>query len=264
MKNSIITEQGQDGERLVEMAHQTKKIVEDYGYSKEQMASIGIGGNIGLGVGSGRGTGNAKGKDSGGAVLSRVGGFFSGGISAKADGKVSDTDRQGLSEGLSVSEGTNSDKTMDVINSYIKQNSLKEGQGNETSDSKTFNHAYDEYKQKQQTLEAMENESKQLQKSMAVSKSSAFQVATNNQQEFFNYFTNHGDWTSSVTGKKFGDREALSHIQKRDKLVWEENSFTGDTTYYTAGTASISEAVAVNNALTDIARRVVERAVEQW
>ena len=64
----------------------------------------------------------------------------------------------------------------------------------------------------------MENESKQLQKSMAVSKSSAFQVATNNQQEFFNYFANHGDWTSSVTGKKFGDREALSHIQKRDKV----------------------------------------------
>lgn len=62
---------------------------------------------------------------------------------------------------------------------------------------------------------------------------------------------------SIVINMKMWDR-------KEDKLVWEENSFTGDTTYYTAGTASISEAVAVNNALTDIARRVVERAVEQW
>jgi conjugal transfer mating pair stabilization protein TraG len=217
-KSNVISEQGSRGEKLVEVANQTKNIAEDYGYSKEQMASIGIGGNIGLGVGSGRGAGNAKGKDSGGAVLSRVGGLFSGGISASADGKVSDTDRQGLSEGLSVLEVSSNDKVLDAINSYSRQNSLKEGQGDETSDSKTFNHAYDEYKQKQQTLEVMENESKQLQKSMAVSKSSAFQVATNNQQEFFNYFTNHGDWTSSVTGKKFGDREALSHIQKRDKV----------------------------------------------
>ena len=64
----------------------------------------------------------------------------------------------------------------------------------------------------------MENESKQLQKSVAVSQSSAFQVVKNNQQDFFNYFARHGDWTSSMDNKKFGYKDALSHIQKRDKV----------------------------------------------
>ena len=52
--------------------------------------------------------------------------------------------------------------------------------------------------------------------------------------------------------------------KKANTLIWQENNFTGDTTYYVSGATSISEAAAVNNALTDLARRVVERAVEQW
>jgi len=210
-KSSVISEYGHDGEKLVEIANQTKKIAEDYGYTKEQMASFGIGGNVGLG----KSPSGGKGKDGG---VSMIKGLVSAGISAGSDGKVSDSDKQGLTEGLSVTKGMSNDKVFDVMNSYSKQNNLKEGDGNESSDSKTFNQTYDEYKQKQKTLEVMENESKQLQKSVAVSKSSAFQVVKNNQQDFFNYFARHGDWTSSMDDKKFGYKDALSHIQKRDKV----------------------------------------------
>jgi len=41
-------------------------------------------------------------------------------------------------------------------------------------------------------------------------------------------------------------------------------SFTGNTSYFTTGTQAKSEATAVNDALTDLARRIVERTVEQW
>lgn len=49
-----------------------------------------------------------------------------------------------------------------------------------------------------------------------------------------------------------------------NKLVWEENNFTGDTTYFTTGTQAKSEDIAVNDALSDLSRRIVERTVEQW
>jgi len=54
---------------------------------------------------------------------------------------------------------------------------------------------------------------------------------------------------------------------KENQLVWQENNFTGDFTYFTsfstAGTPR-SEDAAVNDALDDLARRIVERTVEQW
>ena len=54
---------------------------------------------------------------------------------------------------------------------------------------------------------------------------------------------------------------------KENTLVWQENNFTGDFTYFTsfstAGTPR-SEDAAVNDALDDLARRIVERTVEQW
>lgn len=55
--------------------------------------------------------------------------------------------------------------------------------------------------------------------------------------------------------------------KKENKLVWEENGFTGDTTYFTSFTTAgvvKSEDVAINDALSDLARRVVERTVEDW
>ena len=52
--------------------------------------------------------------------------------------------------------------------------------------------------------------------------------------------------------------------RKESKLIWQENRFTGDTTYFTAGSQAKSEDTAVNDALDDLARRIVERTVEQW
>jgi hypothetical protein len=51
---------------------------------------------------------------------------------------------------------------------------------------------------------------------------------------------------------------------KENKLVWQENRFTGETTYFTMGPQAKSEDSAMNDALTDLARRIVERTVEQW
>ena len=51
---------------------------------------------------------------------------------------------------------------------------------------------------------------------------------------------------------------------REDKAVWQENNFTGDTTYFTRGSLAKSEDTAANDALADLSRRIVERAVEQW
>jgi len=49
-----------------------------------------------------------------------------------------------------------------------------------------------------------------------------------------------------------------------NKLIWEENNFIGDTTYFATGSQSKNEDQAVSDALTDLSRRIVERTVEQW
>ncbi|MCU0666539.1 MAG: LPS assembly lipoprotein LptE [Candidatus Omnitrophica bacterium] len=50
----------------------------------------------------------------------------------------------------------------------------------------------------------------------------------------------------------------------KDEVLWEEKGFTGDYTYFTSGPAAKSESVAINEAVNDLARRIVERTVEQW
>jgi len=50
----------------------------------------------------------------------------------------------------------------------------------------------------------------------------------------------------------------------REDYLWQENNFIGDTTYFTTGSLAKSESVAVKDALTDLARRVVERTIESW
>lgn len=51
---------------------------------------------------------------------------------------------------------------------------------------------------------------------------------------------------------------------KTGKPVWEEKSFTGETTYRTGGQLVKTEDQAVRDAEDDLARRVVERTVEAW
>ncbi|MFA4993207.1 MAG: LptE family protein [Candidatus Omnitrophota bacterium] len=58
--------------------------------------------------------------------------------------------------------------------------------------------------------------------------------------------------------------------QKENKLVWQENNFNGNSSFFTADAPSnvsqgnTSEDKAVTNAVEDLARRIVERTVEQW
>ena len=52
--------------------------------------------------------------------------------------------------------------------------------------------------------------------------------------------------------------------QRANTLLWEEGRFTGDTTYFALGSNVESESQALNRALTDLARRIVERSVENW
>jgi len=57
---------------------------------------------------------------------------------------------------------------------------------------------------------------------------------------------------------------------KENKLLWQEGNFNGNYSYFTefasanASTGSISEEAAVAKAIEDLARRIVERTVEQW
>jgi len=58
--------------------------------------------------------------------------------------------------------------------------------------------------------------------------------------------------------------------QKENKLVWEENNFNGNYSFFTSfaspnvSQGNTSEESAVTKAVEDLARRVVERTVEQW
>ncbi len=50
----------------------------------------------------------------------------------------------------------------------------------------------------------------------------------------------------------------------KDKPLWQEKNFVGDTTYFTRGPHAESETIAVTEAVEDLAKRVVERTIENW
>ena len=52
--------------------------------------------------------------------------------------------------------------------------------------------------------------------------------------------------------------------QQANTLLWEEPHFTGDTTYFALGVNAESESTALDRAITDLSRRIVERTVENW
>ena len=47
-------------------------------------------------------------------------------------------------------------------------------------------------------------------------------------------------------------------------ILWEESGFIGDTTYFALGANAESETAALARAIQDVARRIVERTVENW
>ena len=49
-----------------------------------------------------------------------------------------------------------------------------------------------------------------------------------------------------------------------NKILWTEKGFKGEATYNTTGNFATSEQVARDQALVDLARRVVERTIEGW
>ena len=54
-------------------------------------------------------------------------------------------------------------------------------------------------------------------------------------------------------------------INKKDsKVLLEEQNITGDTTYFTTGVLQKTETSAINDAMSDLARRIVNKIVENW
>ncbi len=48
------------------------------------------------------------------------------------------------------------------------------------------------------------------------------------------------------------------------EVMWSEPSFAGEATYFTTGPQAKSESAAVEDALVDLSRRIVERTLENW
>ena len=51
---------------------------------------------------------------------------------------------------------------------------------------------------------------------------------------------------------------------KTGKQIWQKNSFAGDSSYYPTGSQAKSEKAALDDAISDLARRIVEELVEAW
>ena len=50
----------------------------------------------------------------------------------------------------------------------------------------------------------------------------------------------------------------------KEEPLWEESNFVGEATYFRTGPLATSEDDAVDAAVKDLARRVVERTIENW
>jgi len=51
---------------------------------------------------------------------------------------------------------------------------------------------------------------------------------------------------------------------RKGETDWTESGFVGEATYFVTGASARSEEAAVEDAITDLARRIVERTVEAW
>lgn len=52
--------------------------------------------------------------------------------------------------------------------------------------------------------------------------------------------------------------------QKDSKVLFKEESVTGDATYFTAGPLQKTETAALNDVMADLARRIINKIVENW
>jgi hypothetical protein len=57
---------------------------------------------------------------------------------------------------------------------------------------------------------------------------------------------------------------SLTMKDAQGKILWEEPSFTGETSYFLTGPQAQSQSSAIDQALIDLATRVVERTTENW
>lgn len=51
---------------------------------------------------------------------------------------------------------------------------------------------------------------------------------------------------------------------RREEMVWDEPRFSGEATYFVSGSEATSEDSAIEEAISDLARRIVERTIENW
>jgi len=57
---------------------------------------------------------------------------------------------------------------------------------------------------------------------------------------------------------------SLELLNASGEVVWSEPDFSGDATYFVSGSQATSEESAVEAAIEDLARRIVERTIEDW
>ncbi|MBU1862638.1 MAG: hypothetical protein KKH94_03110 [Candidatus Omnitrophica bacterium] len=55
-------------------------------------------------------------------------------------------------------------------------------------------------------------------------------------------------------------------LQRRGtkEIIWQENNFSGDTEYYIEGGNAVTERAAANQAIEDLAKKIVDRIVQNW
>ncbi len=51
---------------------------------------------------------------------------------------------------------------------------------------------------------------------------------------------------------------------RQNEVFWEESGFAGEATYFVSGAMATTESSALEEATVDLARRVVERTIENW
>lgn len=53
-------------------------------------------------------------------------------------------------------------------------------------------------------------------------------------------------------------------VPKSSELLWEEENFSGDASYFVAGPRAVSRSIATDRAVERLARNIVDRIVEDW